>query len=1034
MVMRLGLSESTVVDDTRVTALLVERMRKKAHPLLQEALFLAAVPHLYDRPFFDALRKRDDGRNEQIFERLTNFSFVNLRGRVEGSEQYEIAASVRTELQRQWIERNPEAYLEAHCRAIDYLNANPHSDAFIQTSNLIYHRVYVDGTSSCETLRATVSSYYTDRRLSEAERLLDDAERSCSLLQYLDSPVRKCLQQMVEYGRARLSQLRGDWEDAERILTSLREQEYIWTNLRPHIHRATGLTLQRTGQHTQAIVEYRQALALFRHGKGQDAEQAETKLRLGVAHVELAMKARGYREVVETAEQSSLQHFRQYLYLPVVLPLLIYMRALLGNQIWTPRAIRLARSHDWIIARLFSIGSRWYKEAAKQLRITPGDTDLSQVHERQAELYLAVGDGRRAEELLLNLLADTSITLGEYRRARIEVLLGQALMRTGDVEAAIRQLRIALPVMQTYKDGYQTAKAYGLLAEAEYQSGRITESIGYFERAIRKYHSIDDTVGATEIAERVSLHRSSARMNSDERSRAGTTTKILSKREYLVRFQHPVMVTFRRASLILLAAFIFFIPLFSSTLDFGNVKLDQIGISPNYDMGAPFAESAVDMAPVFLSPLSTSFSGNFAILSGLQLIITYAIIYLVMGPLVIARTGLQRVQDKSQATAIRIDVASIGVGKGKKKKSMQWQEVTDLFNADVAMLSSPMADNSAFMVASAADRIKLGGHTTWYAALSSRTPAFLPRGARLHNLGYKILKSPLGYWYVLSMVALLAVGILSWFSSEQLAEPLLGTAYSTADLYPFLYLGLILPPLIWAVYRPLRNLAYLRPRSLLPSVVFGLGLFILVLYSLYTGPWAAWIWQHTFSLQQNSFIYPPLLLFVAALGTLSFIWNAPATKTSVNVRRARLPISLVAIAILAFSVFQAGRYTIAYHLHVVANQLRDDGAAVLALGETDAGRAELQQAISAYDRSLELVPKNLTAIHGRSATYIQLQEYETALVGFDLTVQVAPNNVSYRFWRAITYHALGDFERALADYELVLEEKPKHVNALTGRG
>ena len=632
MVMRLGLSEATVVDDTRVTALLVERMLKKAHPLLQEALFLAAVPHLYDRPFFDALRKRDDGRAEQIFDRLTNFSFVNQRGRVEGSEQYEIAASVRAALQCQWIARNPQAYLRAHRSAIDYLIANPYSDAFIQTSNLIYHRVYVDGTSSCETLRSTVSKYYTDRRLSEAERLLNDAKKSCSLLKRLDSPVRTCVEQTVEYGRARLSQLRGDWEDAERILSSLRDQEYIWTNLRPHLHRAYGLTLQRTGQHTQAIAEYRQALALFRQGEDQDAEQAETKLRLGVAHVELAVKARGYREVVETVEPGSWQRLRQYLYFPVVLPLLIYMRALLGNQIWTPRAISLARSHDWIIARLFSIGSRWYNEAAQQLRITPGDTDLSQVYERQAELYLAVGDGRRAEELLSNLLADTEITLGEYRRARIEVLHGQALMRTGDVEAAMRQLRVALPVMQTYEDGYQIARALGLLAEAEYQSGRITESIGYFERAIRKYHSINDAVGATEIAERVSLYRSSERMSRDQRERAGTTTKFLSKREYLVRFQHPAMVTFRRASLILLATFIFLIPLFSIMLDFGNVKLDRIGISPEFEVSAPLAEVAVDLAPFFVSTLSTSFDGDLAILSGMRLILVYALIYFAVGP------------------------------------------------------------------------------------------------------------------------------------------------------------------------------------------------------------------------------------------------------------------------------------------------------------------------------------------------------------------------------------------------------------------
>ena len=80
------------------------------------------------------------------------------------------------------------------------------------------------------------------------------------------------------------------------------------------------------------------------------------------------------------------------------------------------------------------------------------------------------------------------------------------------------------------------------------------------------------------------------------------------------------------------------------------------------------------------------------------------------------------------------------------------------------------------------------------------------------------------------------------------------------------------------------------------------------------------------------------------------------------------------------------------------------------------------------------MPKNLTAIHGRSASYVQLQEYETALTGFDLTVQAAPDNISYRFWRAITYHALGQFENALQDYDRVLGEKPKHVNALTGRG
>ena len=61
---------------TETITFYLEKILQSVHPMMAEAIYLAAVPHWYNQDLFTAVRNTADGRNEGLVERLTRYSFI----------------------------------------------------------------------------------------------------------------------------------------------------------------------------------------------------------------------------------------------------------------------------------------------------------------------------------------------------------------------------------------------------------------------------------------------------------------------------------------------------------------------------------------------------------------------------------------------------------------------------------------------------------------------------------------------------------------------------------------------------------------------------------------------------------------------------------------------------------------------------------------------------------------------------------------------------------------------------------------------
>ena len=206
----------------------------------------------------------------------------------------------------------------------------------------------------------------------------------------------------------RLRQYRGEWEDTRDELRQLLQQPDLPPLLCPFVHRAYGESLERAGNYVEAIEQFEKALARFQEQPATETEQGFTMFALGEAHVSLATSARGYREIIPLPAQTIWQRVRDLFNYPPF-PLLLYLSFFFGFWTWLPRSWPVFKGQDWIIARLFATGYRWYVQARalyQNIQFEPGRQSVAQ---HLANLYLILGDARRAEPLVRQIVTDETV-------------------------------------------------------------------------------------------------------------------------------------------------------------------------------------------------------------------------------------------------------------------------------------------------------------------------------------------------------------------------------------------------------------------------------------------------------------------------------------------------------------------------------------------------------------------------------------------------------------------------------------------------
>lgn len=91
------------------------------------------------------------------------------------------------------------------------------------------------------------------------------------------------------------------------------------------------------------------------------------------------------------------------------------------------------------------------------------------------------------------------------------------------------------------------------------------------------------------------------------------------------------------------------------------------------------------------------------------------------------------------------------------------------------------------------------------------------------------------------------------------------------------------------------------------------------------------------------------------------------------------------------------------------------------------------EALAAYDSTIERFPDNVTARNGRAETLRDLGRSADALAAYDRTIERFPDDVAARNGRAETLRDLGRLADALAAYDRTIERFPDDVHANCGR-
>ncbi len=1104
---------------TETITFFLEKILNDVHPLMAEGIYLAAVPHWYDEEVFAAIRHRDDGRNQGLIERLTRYSFIMRWEEDDGRQIYAVRAEERLLIQRHWIAKDPAAYREAHRRALAYWEANPDPNPFAHAQNRLYHQLFVDRDAAIDYLIDRFRAYHNDRQLAAIERLLDTVDKARFYLTLLNETAVD-LDDLTAHLRARLAQLRGDWVDSRKQLEILRKKPDLPLGLQPYVARAYGHALAHTGDYVGAMAEYEAALTIFQEQTGVSspaltattadsatlaAEQAQTMIALGDAHVGLAASVHTVSRS-QTVQQIGLMNqfeialrpLRNLLAAILSLPLILYLSLYVGRRVWHPRFWPAVADLDWIIARLFAKGARYYRQADPILEQHGEPGEGVAADEKLAYLTLAMGDADGAQSQFEELLAETEAPLGEYRQAAVRVGLGQAWLRQNQPDRAREQLEQALPTLQEYEDEHLEATARAALAEALYANGEKEEAIGQFSRAAQLRHAQGNLTAATDAVEQLEDFIRTDEVDANVMELATAVSRKLPQRQYAAQFRHPLLIQFRRTALLLLPLILLLMPLFVIRLDSG------VALTPSIQFkAAPIFNPAQTVSSQLSQGVTTAnvvaaTNADLIIWLAVALVIGYIVLSLALGVLLIVFTPPRTVQRRGQAATVHLNESGIRLG----DKHIYWADATAFVKGDVRLWQRPLPDESAFALVSPQERLIIRGSANWYAPLRRRVIANLPDSAQMIDRDYTLLESKLGRFYLANVIFINLIALLAWLFPAPLWLDIPGLPYSLGDLYPYFYLGLVGIPAWWAIVRPLRTHLSLDPHSRLPWIMLGAGLLLAVFQAvtlfrpLLTAP--------------N--LYPPLVTLILMAGAGSAVWLARDKKQPIYGTALRVGTAVLTIAVGLLMALLLWREVGAYHYLVVGNARRDRAQLVVEANEKE---AMLSDAIDAYSQAINIGATRILGIDVRTATRIPLgipephsftwlsaltnraalqvqigryaeamgsytiildytnrpaavyawraiarqswqatdtgegeveivaDQYELALEDFDRAIELQPRRADFYLWRGVAYHALSDWNPAWNDYATALSltepgDAPltaaQQERALTGQG
>jgi len=103
-------------------------------------------------------------------------------------------------------------------------------------------------------------------------------------------------------------------------------------------------------------------------------------------------------------------------------------------------------------------------------------------------------------------------------------------------------------------------------------------------------------------------------------------------------------------------------------------------------------------------------------------------------------------------------------------------------------------------------------------------------------------------------------------------------------------------------------------------------------------------------------------------------------------------------------------------------------------GELFAADGDEEQALSDFDKAVQIDPTRWQAMHNRGISYAMQGRFNEALEDFNRTVELKPDYATVYFNRGEVRYELGQFEEAIKNYTKALELKPDDSATLNSRG
>ena len=914
------------------------------HPLMADAIRMAAVLAWFDEDVLAALRSSPDGREAGLISRLGELSFVNsLHDRPREKLALNVREPERALILDRWIEEDRDGFLDAHRRAYMYYESSGHPDRLENAQALVYHGFFVDFEQAAARFVRLARHLVVERQVAALNGLVSATEDVRDRLARLEGVARPRLGNLLSYLRARIYTLRGDWDEALRQLDALSQRPDLEPMLASYVARSQGLSLAGREEFVRAIEAFDRAMTLQGSpeivGLGTEdpaQERAVTLMERGRAHVGLALLAHGTSRapIVRAGWWSRL---RDVYSLVVNLPLMVYMARF---RPWQPGAASALRGMDWLVARLIVNGSGMMREAAAELESHGYGVDVNAARLELARLDRLLGDPARARERLQEQLSVPDESLSEYRRAALRAELGGALLELGAVASAIAQIEEALPTLAAFEDEERLASAQEILASArllqaepEFAEAALRTTLGLQEGTTANARSQSETVSRIEdlLSEAIDLPTQAAQ-------RIQGVLDTVTDRVHGVRMRHPLTKWLKRAGLLTLAGLMAVLPGLVLDVQSGAGLSPRVRFKPGELLGMSQSaseelSSAVVSNVVEVQPVEP------VLWLGIAVFVGYVVLSVTLGWLAIVLTSKRSVQKRASTEAIHVSSEAMRTGGGPPG---HWHDVKQLILADTRLRGRALEEASAFATVGAdGRRVIVPGATNGYASLRSHVNRLVPDDAERIEADHRVLGSTMFWLYALGLALPLVIILVAEVAPGWAGARLPGLPYSVIDATPYLLVGLVAAPIWWAIIRPLRVQSMLNPRSRYPWLVLaGAVLFALLQWVIGFRP-----------MLTAANLYPPLATIVVLV---TAAWTIGRARQARSPAFGRLPRGIALLFALAFSLplaFVLARDARAYHAFVSANALRD-----VAEEATDPNAHEnlLREAVAEYERAAEI--------------------------------------------------------------------------------